>query len=305
MNEASSYNEGFDDTGRLRAPYRAFQARTGRDVFDPSPESVTRLTRRPLGDRLTILPIPLILDDREYRETISRGVRQRALALQSLFHDLICGESRAVREAPLPVGLLSQVLENEGISLRDLTRWWAGKDRELVRFTYAPDLVRDPSGRWLVLEDNLGCVGGVVDSHLVVERFLAFTGTSLDSEVPRGSDLAAAVCEFLARLGKTPESEGVLALLGHECSTVDAEAGRRRQVLEELGLRALSTVEMEEAATRGLRPDAVAAVINFDSQRLGARVRAHRRHVRQARRTIHDGPGRRGPREQGAAAIPG
>jgi uncharacterized circularly permuted ATP-grasp superfamily protein len=251
MEIASSHNEAFDETGGMRAPYRAFRRRTGRDPFAPSDSSVAALARRPLGDRYSILPIPLILDDREYRETIARGVRQRALALQSLFWDIVCS-----REPPLPAGIIRTILEQERIGVDELARWWKEKRRGDVRFTYAPDLVRDAEGRWCILEDNVGCVGGVVDSRLVVERFLAHTGTTLDSRIAVRSDLVHAVDAFLAGVGRTAASPDVLAIPGPEC---DPEARRKREVLGAAGLRLLDGP---------VSPRDTRAVVNFETTQL-------------------------------------
>jgi uncharacterized circularly permuted ATP-grasp superfamily protein len=251
MEIASGYNEAFDETGGMRAPYRAFRRRTGRDPFDPSPSSVAALSRQPLGDRYSILPIPLILDDSEYRESIARGVRQRALALQSLFWDIVCS-----RETPLPAGIIARILEQERTSVDELAGWWKDKSRGNVRFTYAPDLVRDADGRWCILEDNVGCVGGVVDSRLVVERFLVHTGTTLDSRIAVRADLVHAVHTFLADVGRTVASPDVLAIPGPEC---DPEARRKREVLGAAGLRLLDGVE----SSRDVR-----AVVNFETTEL-------------------------------------
>jgi uncharacterized circularly permuted ATP-grasp superfamily protein len=266
MHVTSRYNEAFDETGSLREPYRAFHARTRVDPLLPSHQSIHGLTRSPLGDQRTIFPIPLILDDHEYVEIISRGVRQRALALQKLFYDAVRGEARVYRGTRLPADLFSRILRQEGSRSGDLIRWWHGKSREAVRFTYAPDLVREPEGRWCVLEDNVGCVGGVVDGHLVARSYLAHTRTQLDSRIPSGSDLARAVEDFLGRVRKSPQSHDVVALLGNECGTADSEAGRKRQALNALELRVLNLAELREAKRMGLAAHHIAAVVNFDSR---------------------------------------
>ena len=206
-----------------------------------------------------------MLDDREYRNVIVAGARQRALALQALFFDLIRGETRVFRETSLPPDLFPAVLEQEGLAIADLAAWWEGHPREAVRFTYAPDLVRGPDRQWLILEDNLGCVGGVVDGELVVQRFLAGTGTRLHASVVSGANLARAVRDFLARVERTPRSVDVLAVLGDECSSNDPEALRKRQVLEELGMRVVSGSHANDAEPQGLRIRDVRAIVNFST----------------------------------------
>jgi uncharacterized circularly permuted ATP-grasp superfamily protein len=263
MTVASSYNEGFDNRGHIRAPYKAFQSRTGHDPFAPSAQIAATLTHAPLGDRYSILPIPLVLDDREYRDVIVPGLTQRALALQALFFDLIRGDTRVCRHTSMPIDLFAVILEQEGIGTGDLASWWDGKSRESVRFTYGPDLVRGPDGRWLILEDNVGCVGGVVDSQLVVERFLQCTGAQLHPAVVNGGNLARAVCEFLARIERTPEA--VLAVLDDECSSSDPETTRKRQALQGLGMRVFTRTQLEDAERRGLRMEDVGAIVNFST----------------------------------------
>ena len=271
MTVTSSYNEGFDDRGHVRPAYQAFHCRTGYDPFSPSGQTADELTNAPLGDRYSILPIPLVLDDREYHTVIAAGVAQRALALQALFHDVITGDARVYRHTALPRDLFAVILEQEGLAMRDLASWWEGKGREAVRFTYGPDLVRGPDGRWLILEDNLGCVGGVVDSQLVVERFLQCTGSRLHQSVPHGSDLARAVREFLARVPLPQTSAAVLAVLEDECSSIDPEAARKRQVLEALGIRVFTRTPSEDPERLGLSMAEVSAIVNFST---GSQARA-------------------------------
>ena len=259
------YNEAFDECGNIRAPYSNYRARTGNDPLSPSTKVAADLMTAPLGDRYSILPIPLVLDDREYQDVIVAGVRQRALALQALFFDLINGDTRVFRDTSLPKTLFPHMLDQQGIALRDLASWWRGKSREAVRFTYAPDLVRGPDGRWIILEDNLGCVGGVVDSGLAVERFLACTGSRLHPSVGRESNLARAVCDFLERVERTPANDDVFALLGDECSSDDPEAVRKREVLAALGLRVFTTRQLEDAKPKRARIPEVRAIVNFST----------------------------------------
>ena len=76
------------------------------------------------------------------------------------FADVFLGEGRYLHSGTeLTESLLDDILASIGTSLTQLRQWWIGHDPETVRFVYAPDLVREPSGRWVVIEDNIGCVG--------------------------------------------------------------------------------------------------------------------------------------------------
>ena len=67
---ASRYNEGFDGDGRLRAAYRAFEARTGRDLLrSPLPKTGAPAA---IGNRYPIVPVPLVLADQEYAALSAR-----------------------------------------------------------------------------------------------------------------------------------------------------------------------------------------------------------------------------------------
>jgi hypothetical protein len=64
-------------------------------------------------------------------------------------------------------------------------------DRGIRRIEYAPDLVREPGGRWVVIEGNVGCVGGYADSSFVLETYKQATG--LTGQPSFGPDLSHAV----------------------------------------------------------------------------------------------------------------
>ena len=85
-----AYNEAYDANGKLRPHYQSYIDRTQSDPLNPSRELIESLTfGHPLGDNIKILPVPLILDDREYQEVIAPGVNQRARALSKFFEDRI------------------------------------------------------------------------------------------------------------------------------------------------------------------------------------------------------------------------
>lgn len=261
---ASSYGEAVDDTGGRRPAYEAFRSRTGVDPLQPDAKTRQALARWPSGDRPALLPVPLVLDDREFRETIVRGARQRALALQSLFHDIASGELRVFRDTSVPEDVLARIFPCDHGRPATLIARWAGRDREAVRFVYAPDLVRAPDGRWRVLEDNVGCVGGIVDSELVADFYLQSLGVSRHPAVPAGSGLVAGVCAFLARAGRTPASPDVVAVLRDHNASPAAEASRSARALRGLGLRVVDRLTWLEVEPHDGRSGELAAIVNVD-----------------------------------------
>lgn len=251
------YNEAIDADGQPRPAWHAFHARTGLDLVRLARDGHARAPA-PLG-RFAILPVPLVIDDHEYRQTIAPGIRQRALALQSFFLDLVRGDFAALGNPGPLVNLVTRLLGAAGAT----GSAWAGKHLEDVRFTYAPDLVRGPDGQWRVLEDNVGCVGGVVDAYLATWRVLAHLRTEVHPAVPAGPDFAPAVAAFLARVNRPATADDAVALLGPEADDEDSEESRKAHVLRELGLRVCAGPQPPGA---GARPDAsrLGAVVNFD-----------------------------------------
>jgi hypothetical protein len=247
------YDEVLDAAGEPRGGYADLAQRLGWDPLRP-PEAVTRpFAGRPFGDSTRVLPVPLVLDGAEHRDRIQAGVAQRARALQRFFADAVLEDGRFLRAGSgLTESLLDEILASEGTSLRELRGWWSGQALDAIRFVYGPDLAREPGGRWVVLEDNVGCVSGCADSFLALDAYLAASG--LGQEVARRPDLAVAVESWLARLDLAPGDPGVLALL------TDAEAARwsegvrlqedvrRQRLVGELGVGVVDNADLERIA---------------------------------------------------------
>lgn len=238
------YDEVFEPDGVLRHPYAELRRRLGTDPLRPMGDTWQRLRDRPLGDDARILPIPWVLDGAEYASVIQAGIAQRARALQMFFADLVLGPQRFLDGVSLPRERLQAILVSEGTSLARLRALWSGHAAEEVRFVYGPDLVRGPDGQWLLLEDNVGCVGGSADGHVVWKRYLDAAGAGVArcrSLAPAEPDLRVALRMWLDRLGLSSR-DGVMGLLGCETggdglrSVLIQENARRRVILEQAGV---------------------------------------------------------------------
>jgi uncharacterized circularly permuted ATP-grasp superfamily protein len=236
------FNEAFNNDGTLRPPYAALRRRTGWDPLHPAAALAEQLRDRPLDDDTRILAVPVVIDDTEYKTVIQAGVAQRARALQRLFADLVLGSGQILAAGiGLDEDLLSAILAVEHTSLKRLRYLWTGHIRDQVRFVYGPDLVRDPDGRWTVLEDNVGCVGGGADCFFVVDRYRTATGLDGCPACRPQPDLAVAVRRWLRRLA--PGHQGAVAVvLGCDAGCDDPwamrlhENARRRLILDMLGI---------------------------------------------------------------------
>lgn len=258
-----SYDEVFDAAGALRGGYAELGRRLGFDVLRPARATVERLRDRPLGDDARILPIPWVLDGAEYASIITAGTSRRARALQMFFADVVLGPQRFLQgRTSLIPSRLDAILESEGTSLARLRSLWEGHTRDEVRFVYGPDLLRRHDGRWLIIEDNVGCIGGSADSHFVWKAYLDASGVPT-SAFPRSEpDLAVAIRMWLEGLGRTAADDAVGAVLGCEAggddlrSVLILENARRQPVLDMLGIDAAGSCRLRD--DRQLR-----AVVNF------------------------------------------
>jgi uncharacterized circularly permuted ATP-grasp superfamily protein len=218
------YDEVFDVDGVVRPAYEALRCRTNRDPLAPSASAVERLRESPLGDDIRTLPVPLALEEAEYR-TVQAGVAQRALALQALFDDIVTsGGWSLAAESGITSCLLEEILEGHGTGLDALRRLWESHDRAEIRFVYAPDLARRPDGRWTVLEDNVGCVGGTADSFFVADAYARAVG--LPPPEPAMADLVRAVGRLRDECAPVVAANPVVAILGRRHPRLRARLSR-------------------------------------------------------------------------------
>jgi hypothetical protein len=263
---AAAYDEVFDAGGRRRLPYHRLQSRLGWDPISP-PESVEgRLRDRPLGDDHSLLPVPLVLDEEDQR-TLTHGVGQRARALQAFYADAFLGDQSYLGSGTsLTARLLDEILAAVGTSVSYFRSWWKGHDATEIRFVYGPDLVRDSAGRWQVLEDNVGCVGGCADAHYVTDAYAQAVGPALARRRP---DLSQAVANWLGTLGLAPDDPGVVALvtdgdsLDEYLPTRFDEDDRRATLLRDLGLNVVDDAELGRACQTARGSSALKAIVNI------------------------------------------
>ena len=258
----SWFDEDFDAGGDVRPAYAALRRRARSDPLCPTRAVARQLRERPFGDDTRIFPIPVVIHETEYRAVLRPGLTQRALALQRLFADLVLGGRRILSAGVGPhADLVEDIFAAEGWPLAALRDLWRGHDHDAIRFVYGPDLVRDPSGRWTVLEDNVGCVGGSADAFCVAETYRDVTGLPGCPTCRPESDLAVAVQRW------TRERDGrAVAVLGCEAGGTGPwpvridENARRHRVLDAIGVPVVDRCHLEPWLTSH---GAATTVINF------------------------------------------
>jgi hypothetical protein len=209
--------------------YGRFKRRTGVDALVPTNAVEMRLAK-PFGDAARIHPVPFVMTTAD-RDTLADATRQRALALRHFFTDVAIGGATFLDQLGGPARF-DRILASHGVDRVELRRCWAQRALTDVCFTYAPDLLRVEDGTWRVLEDNIGCIGGLADSFYCARAYLAAVGIDPGDETP---DLCRGVRAFLDEA----DPSAVAVELGCD-GTVDGEvlheSARRRTLLERLGL---------------------------------------------------------------------
>jgi len=228
-------------------PYKRFYDRTGIMPASPTDDVASRLAGAPFGDAARIHPVPVILSDSEL-DWMATATRQRARALQCLFADISCGTAAFSRHpGGMPGTLLDCVLTSHGLSRNELRRTWSGRSHGDVNFTYAPDLVPDGRGGWAVLEDNIGCIGGLADSDFCRRAYLDVIGLDRDPLPDESPDL----CRGVAALIGDEDHQAVAVQLGcdgHVDGQPVRESARRATLLRQLGLHVGDPSGQERAA---------------------------------------------------------
>ena len=214
---------------------------------DPGERQLDALNEASARGGVPIAPLPLVLDDGEYQQ-IAAGAAQRVAMLQLLFHDLFCSRQR-VLDHVLDSSLVDRIIDLHGWRIGDLRAFWDGADLDAVRFIYGPDLIRDVDGRWLLLEDNIGCLGGVGNGGWVLEQFLQTSGLRGAPGLPVTDDLRSGVEAFLTRSAVSDRRPDVVCLAGQAPLTApDTDGGEERRKCRSMASAGLTTTTIEQAA---------------------------------------------------------
>jgi hypothetical protein len=152
-----------DKRGYLRPQYRAVLPLLARLTPERLESAVNSSLQAFEGDNAQH-PIPRVLTEHEVR-TLTRGVTQRGTALRMLLEDYYSGNKS-----------YTSVVSDDvvhAIVRRSNEQWYEGAvDPKHIAFPYGPDIMRAPNGKFMVIEDNAGFIGGPGD--LALARKLLF-----------------------------------------------------------------------------------------------------------------------------------
>lgn len=243
------YDEIIDKDGKKRSAFKSLESRNKINLTELSSKILRILNPK---NRLTaseIYPVPLVLDETEYQDVLVPGVVQRAIVLQHLFADIAFGSEKIIESGLLRKEELNLILSHEGLDLQTLRHLWKGQSRDQIRFIYGPDLVRDSTGNWLVLEDNIGCIGGVADGEFVLKKYVQASNILLNPKSQENSLSQLALEKFLERVGLFLQNKEIFGISGNEsCSNskFQYENNWKNSLLQSLGFPVIKMKELLE-----------------------------------------------------------
>ncbi len=205
------YDEGFDSSGLPRAAARPALEAIARASAERLPAMVSRSLQR-AGVRFSSLegdlqfyvdPVPRVITAEEW-EPVKRGLAQRVRALNAFVAD-VYGDQRIVAEGVVPPEVVrsADYFEPGMRGLAPPGGVWIG--------VAGLDLVRDETGEWLVLEDNVRTPSGFAYLHATRRALLEHidvppdaTPRPLDGEIDLLADALRAVAPAAARGRRAP-----------------------------------------------------------------------------------------------------
>lgn len=158
---AEPFDELYDKNGKLRPQYLILEPYLENATPQQMRAFIKRSKKSFLKDN-ALYPVPRILTKDEY-VLLRQGVEQRAKALRAFLQDHY-SERRYLREGVIPGDVVDRIVFRNGNSGYDGLVW-----PEQIRFMYGPDIVRGADGKFYVIEDNVGFLGGFGDLKLAYD----------------------------------------------------------------------------------------------------------------------------------------
>ena len=182
------YDEIFDGESLRPAYQEVYPICEKMELQNPS--LIDKFEKKSLRDFMNdnkLYHIPRMLTISEH-ENITRGVEQRAKAIQCFLQDYLENDMNAkcFTENIIPPKTFKQIL------YRNHEQTFSGDfNKKLFNnwgFWYGPDLIRGPTGQLYVCEDNIGFVGGLGDLDCARQSLLKFfpeLGPAIRGDTPK------------------------------------------------------------------------------------------------------------------------
>ncbi len=255
-----SYNEVFDDNGKKRLPYFILD-----QIGFPANFNNQKLSHKmkdsPLRDKLKIHPIPLVMEEKEYIDIIS-DINVRMVDLVSIFYTYVFLNHSYSED------YINILFNLEGWSLEKLRALWRGQPKEKLRAFFGPDLYRMHDGRWAVLEDNIGNVGGRGDVKAIFDSMTS--ASDWPSYFIRPDFIEASVAFFLESIGLSLDDpkdiEKTVAIWQYDTEKTDIDDKEDLRIYEELkqlGIRVIKPSRNTDLIRDIIANEGTKAILNF------------------------------------------
>ncbi len=246
------YDEIFDGE-TIRPLYRDSYRRFSEMSFVDR-RRVDRGTRACIHGDADFLPLARLMRASEY-EQICVGVRQRGRALRLFLEDHFFGERS-----------YSKVISRAQVA-RIQSRYPSAAlpRRENLQFWYGPDIIRDESGSFRVIEDNIGFVGGMGDLEALANS-LEVLGAPLPRPRHPRKFYEAMVAGYRSEARSNGHGKTVL-LAYPKASRLNHEDARFEKIVGELGVESVTNFRHLSVRPEGLyhRGERVGFVILYVS----------------------------------------
>ncbi len=159
------FDELFHSKGSIKQQYELIDS----GLLELKPEQVSeflRQSRKDFKGDNALNPIPRVLTRAESAE-LQNGVAQRAKALVAFLKDLHSGTNTFAAQGIVPEAVVNRIMDRAG----ELS-YLGQVDPKQIAFMYGPDIIRDQKGKWRVIEDNPGFIGGIGDLPLAYDLMM-------------------------------------------------------------------------------------------------------------------------------------
>ena len=148
------YDEIVNNDGEIRESYKLIY-KIFKNLSEERLNAIEKASEKDFSGDNSLRALPRVLTENE-GDLIDKGVRQRAEAIRMFVEEYHSGGTSW--QKVIPKRVLEKIIERNGEAS------WKGYVRPKdIEFWYGPDIIRGPDGKFYVIEDNPGFIGGMGD----------------------------------------------------------------------------------------------------------------------------------------------
>ncbi|MFO0722593.1 MAG: circularly permuted type 2 ATP-grasp protein [Myxococcota bacterium] len=230
LRQRGARDEAVDRLGNVRPQYKSVEG-LARTMSQRRLTRALRQSRRDFRGDNALHPIPRVLVASEY-ETLKKGVTQRGTALRLFLEDHYSGK-KSYAEVISPA-LVDEIIQRSGEAS------YAGLvDPKTIAFPYGPDIMRAKDGRFYVIEDNTGFIGGPGDL-LKAREILLKQSPEVMAELKPLDDPSQYYARLVERAKALANPIGGKVIMFQVPPYADHEDERLRQIMKSHGVDVLT-----------------------------------------------------------------